>query len=310
MILSVSRRTDIPAFYAEWFFNRLQAGYVLVRNPLNYHQVSRVLLTPEVIDCIVFWTKNPLPMLDKLDLLKDYKYYFQITLTPYEQEIEPGVPAKAARIQGFKQLSGKIGKERTIWRYDPIILTDQMDIEYHCRQFEALAEELSAYTSRCIISFMDMYRKIEQSMRRIAPKAISEQDMLVIGRKLSNIAGKYNLKMEACSEAIDLAAADIMPASCIDARLIGELLGRDIRISKDRNQRAICGCAASIDIGAYNTCRHGCVYCYANFSQNAVEQNCSKHDFTAPMLIGNIEPEDKINERKVEVYRKGQLALF
>lgn len=308
MILSVSRRTDIPAFYTEWFFNRLNEGYVLVRNPMNYHQVSKISLTPSVIDCIVFWTKDPTYMLDKLDLLSKYNYYFQITINAYDNKIERNLPSKDAIIGAFKELSAKIGKEKTIWRYDPIILTNEIDIEYHCKYFDSLASKLEGYTNRCIISFVDLYKKSERNMKNIKGKSIDNAKMLEIGRRLSEIAFNHNLKIGTCSELIDLSSVGIEHAKCIDDRLISEIIGLNIIIEKDKNQRDICGCVASIDIGAYNTCKHGCLYCYANYSDTAVKNNLLKHNPMSPMLIGNIEPDDKIVDKKMKP--NDQASLF
>lgn len=310
MILSVSRRTDIPSFYTEWFFNRLKAGYVLVRNPMNYHQVSKVILTPEMIDCIVFWTKNPSPMLDKLDLLTEYSYYFQITVTPYNEEIETNVPSTPAVVDAFKKLSETIGKERAIWRYDPIILTTELDIEYHCRHFDRLASDLYGYTDRCVISFFDRYKKTERNMKTIPVMPIDYQEMLEIGGRFSSIADKYGLTVETCSELIDLSSAGIKHGSCIDERIVERIIGQELRIGKDKYQRDGCGCAASVDIGAYNTCQHGCLYCYANFSDKAVKSNLLIHEPNSPMLIGNLELGDKVTERKLKSRTASQFSLF
>ena len=162
MIISVSRRTDIPAFYSEWFFNRLKAGEVLVRNPMNARQISKIKLTPDAVDGIVFWTKNPAPMLDRLYLLKDYIYYFQFTLNAYGKEIESGVPSKNRFvIPTFQRLSDLIGPDRIVWRYDPIFLNETYTIDYHIYYFEKLARRLSPFTRKCTISFLDSYRNIE-----------------------------------------------------------------------------------------------------------------------------------------------------
>lgn len=173
MILSVSRRTDIPAFYSDWFYNRIKEGYVLVRNPFNAHQVSRIKLSPEVIDCIVFWPKNPRAMMSRLSELKGYNYYFQFTLTSYDNTIEVNVPQKKYIIDTFIELSNMIGKDRIIWRYDPILLTDRYDKQYHYKWFDYLAKRLKDYTNKCIISFMDLYRKTERNLGHIQLKSIT-----------------------------------------------------------------------------------------------------------------------------------------
>lgn len=308
MILSVSRRTDIPAFYTEWFFNRLKEGYVLVRNPMNYHQVSKVVLTPDVIDCMVFWTKDPTNMLNKLDLLKKYTYYFQITINPYNEEIERNVALRGSIIESFKKLSTSIGKKKIIWRYDPIILTDKIDMEYHSKSFHILAKQLRNYTEKCIISFVDMYKKSQRNMKNNMV-AIKNKDMVEIGKRLSDIATNYGLKIETCSETVDLSSIGIDHAKCIDDRLVSDILGKNISIQKDKNQRDICGCASSIDIGAYNTCKHGCLYCYANCSDEVVNNHIINHDPMSPMLIGNVEPGDKITDRKMVSYKEYQLKF-
>lgn len=298
MILSVSRRTDIPAFYSEWFSNRLKEGYVLVRNPMNYHQVSRVKLSPSVIDCIVFWTKDPTQIIEKLDLLSEYKYYFQVTINAYDKSIERNVPSKIQVIESFKKLSDKIGKEKTIWRYDPIILTDKIGIDYHCKHFDMISSKLEGYTDRCIISFVDSYKKTERNMGSIKIIPIDNQKMLELGERLSEIGHKYGINIGTCSEMIDLSSAGIEHARCIDDRLISKIIGRKIAVKKDKNQRTSCGCAESVDIGAYNTCRHGCLYCYANYSDVKVRNNISTHSLNSAMLTGDIEPDDKITDRK------------
>lgn len=309
MILSVSRRTDIPAFYSDWFFNRLQEGYVLVRNPMNFHQISRVKLSADVIDCIVFWTKDPGKMLPRLDLLKDYNYYFQVTVNPYTQEIEKRVPKLDGVIHSFQELSKRIGKSKVIWRYDPIIYTKTMDIEYHTEKFGMIADQLSESTEQCIISFIDNYSKTERNMKNIPQENLNSEIMLRIGERFAEIGARNHLKISTCSEVVDLSRVGIQHAKCIDDRLISNITGQALHIDKDKNQRAECGCVASIDIGAYNTCKHGCLYCYANFSETAMLNNVRKHDKNSPLLIGNVMLEDKITERKMETYIKSQMIL-
>ena len=304
MILSVSRRTDIPAFYTEWFFNRLNEGYVLVRNPMNYHQVSKIQLNPSIIDCIVFWTKDPTKIIARLNELRDYNYYFQVTITPYKKDVERNIQDKEQIISSFIKLSKLIGSDRVIWRYDPIILTDKLTIDYHEEKFERIASKLSGYTDLCIISFIDLYSKTERNMKYINPMRITSNMMVDIGERFSKIARKHNLELKTCSEEIDLSSVGIEHAKCIDEKLISKIVGQDLDINKDKNQRDICGCVSSIDIGAYNTCKNGCLYCYANFSDNTVRNNIINHDEKSPFLVGKSEPDDRIYERKMVSYKR------
>jgi hypothetical protein len=287
MIISCSRRTDIPAFYSDWFFNRVREGYVLVRNPVNAHQVRRIsLLTPDV-DCIVFWTKDPAVMLDQLHLLQDYSYYFQFTLTPYDKDIEPNLPAKTKIIDTFLRLSDKTGPKRIIWRYDPILLSKRISPAYLIDHFGNMSRRLSGYTQKCIISFMDMYRHLQGKSAGLAIRPPDESEMHTIAKEIAYIARSHNIKVETCAEKIDLADLGIEHGKCIDDHLIAELTGNILKVAKDKNQREICGCVASVDIGEYDTCIHGCSYCYANISQKKIEKYRSLHYTQSPLLIGH-----------------------
>ena len=313
MILSVSRRTDIPSFYTDWFFNRLEDGYVYVRNPMSIHQISKVELNPSVIDGIVFWTKNPSPMMDRLEELdkKGYMYYFQFTVTSYGEEIEKKLPSKKdVIIPTFKKLSKIIGKERVIWRYDPILLTEKYSIECHKNSFEYLAKALSGYTNKCVISFLDLYKKIQSNMKPLNLLPLGIDEMNNLAKSLADIAKKYEITLESCSEKIDLDKYGIKHGHCIDAHLFEEILGCKLNIDKDKNQRLECGCASSIDIGLYNTCRNHCIYCYANFSQNVVDRNSFAHNPDSPLISGNVMPDDNITERKVKSLKDDQISMF
>lgn len=298
MIISASRRTDIPSFYSDWFFNRLQKGFVLVRNPMNMHQVSRVSLEKEVVDCIVFWSKNPGPMLPKLNLIKDYNYYFQFTLNPYDFVFENRVPKKSILIDTFKRLSNEIGPQRVIWRYDPILISDVIDMDYHEKYFGVLAEKLKGYTSKCVISFIDYYKKLDKSFKEQGIKELTDEKKEEIARKFVCIAKSYNLKIETCAENIDLIDIGVGHAKCVDPDLIGSMLGNSINCKKDRNQRKYCGCIESVDIGAYNTCAHGCIYCYANYSRKSVKKNIENYDKDSPLLCSMLTEEDRIYNRE------------
>lgn len=290
MIISCSRRSDIPAFYSNWFFNRLSEGYVLVRNPVNPRQVRKVSLTPPDVDCIVFWTKDPAPVLDRLNLLKEYHFYFQFTLTPYDKNIEPHLPPKTDIIDTFLKLSGKIGAESMIWRYDPILLSKTISVDYHIDHFGDIAWQLSGHTRKCMISFMDMYRHIQGRMADLSVRPPDELEIRLLAKNIAQIAKGFGMQVETCAEKIDLADYDIGRGKCIDDRLISELTGTKLNIGKDKYQRELCGCAASVDIGEYNTCTHGCRYCYANVSQKKIEKNQSLHYTQSPLLIGDHSP--------------------
>ena len=233
MIISASRRTDIPTYYSDWLLNRVKAGYAYVRNPMNAHQISRVSLSPEVVDGIVFWTKNPIPMLDKLDALRDYMYYFQFTLNSYGADVERNIPSKNnVIIPAFQQLSDLIGPDRVIWRYDPIFLSETYTMDYHIRYFEELAKRLSPYTKKCTISFLDFYRNTEKDMATLALGRFSVRQQEQLAKSLAEIAHSYGLRVDTCAEEIELQQYGIERARCIDDRLLGQLIQRPRSVKK------------------------------------------------------------------------------
>lgn len=311
MILSASRRTDIPNYYSDWFLNRIKEQYVYVRNPMNPRQVSKIDLSPEVVDCIVFWTKNPKPMLERLDELKEYKYYFQFTLTGYGTDIECHVPhKKEVVIPIFQELSKKIGKEKVIWRYDPIMFTDKYTPEYHVKAFEQIANALNGYTDKCVISFVDTYAKNKKNMVELGTKQLDKPRLLEIAKQLSRIAVENNMEIGSCAETMDLEQCGIKHNACIDKELIESIIGCKINASKDKKQRKECGCIESIEIGTYNTCKNGCKYCYATDSQESVIYQSSKYDSMSPILCGELTEQDKLNIRKVKSIKEEQLSIF
>lgn len=311
MILSVSRRTDVPNYYSDWFINRLKEGFLYVRNPMNTHQISRINLSPEVIDCIVFWTKNPANMLGKLEYLQDYAYYFQFTLTGYGRDIEPNLPDKRKElIPAFQKLSEKIGKEKVIWRYDPILLSDKYTADYHLRAFEEIAGNLAGYTEKAVISFVDLYEKTWRNTRGLGIRLATEKEMMGLAAEMARIASKYNLEIESCAEQWDFQKVGIQRGSCIDKKLIERIIGCRLTGQKDKNQRKECGCFESVEVGAYDTCLNGCRYCYANFSDEKVKENIKLYSQDAPLLCGNIGPDDKITDRKMKSLKNIQLSFF
>lgn len=311
MILSVSRRTDIPSFYSDWFFNRIKEGYLYVRNPMNPHQVSKINITPELVDCIVFWTKNPEPMLERLEELSDYQYYFQFTLTGYGKDVETNLPhKKEIMIPIFQKLSEKIGSKRVIWRYDPILFSKTYTPEYHLKAFEQIASGLCGYTEKCVISFVDSYAKIQKNMQELGVYEPDEDKLSEFARELAKIAKNNQMQIASCAEMIDLASYGVEHNCCIDKKLIEEIIGCKLKVQKDKNQRGECGCVESIEVGTYNTCKNGCKYCYANHSPASVAENSRRYDIHSPILCGTITEEDKITERKVSSLKEGQISLF
>lgn len=301
MILSVSRRTDIPAFFPRWFLRRLREGFVLARNPMNHSQVSRIPLSPETIDCIVFWTKDPAPLLPYLDEIgARFPFYFQFTLNAYGRDAEPNVPPLAERLKTLRALSGKIGRERIVWRYDPVLLSPKYDEAWHIKSFGRLAREIAPYAERCVFSFLDFYPKIAKGLRAVQGRVCEETEMNALAEAFGRAARENGLPIAACAEAGDYSAWGVERSRCIDPELIGRLTGREIRAAKDRNQRPECGCAESVDVGAYNTCRHGCRYCYANFSAESTAARVARHDESSPLLVGDVKPGDKVTERKLK----------
>ncbi len=305
MILSASRRTDIPNYYSEWLAGRFREGYLCVRNPMNHHQVSRVALNPDVIDCIVFWTKNPIPMFPLLHEFDRYPYYFQFTLTGYGRDVEPGLPDKKnILIPAFQELARRIGADRMIWRYDPVFLTDRYSVDYHERAFGQIAEALEGMTRRVVISFLDEYEKTRRNMKGTRMETLSEEKMKLAAERFALIARKHGMEIRTCAEEVDLSEYGIAHGACIDREYIEGLLGCRLRGGKDHGQRAACGCMESVEAGTYHTCRNGCTYCYANFSTERVRAGIRAYDPDSPILCGKLEPGDVVTERKMRSLRK------
>lgn len=296
MIISASRRTDIPCFYSEWFIKRLQASYVLTRNPMNYSQVSRVSLSEEVVDCIVFWTKDAGNILDKLKYIDElgYKYFFQYTITPYGLDLERNLRPKEQIIENFQLLSCLLGKHRVLWRYDPIIVNENYTVDYHKESFEKMCESLSAYTDRVTISFVDLYAKLRLKGIQEIPSEIIE----VLAEAIGATARKHNIAVQSCCENYDLARFNIRQGGCIDLSVIEKVCGYKLNLKPDKGQRKNCNCVESVDIGAYNTCLNGCLYCYANFNEETVKANYKSHNTSAEFLLGERKATDNIYDRK------------
>lgn len=310
MIIQTGMRTDIPAFYSKWLLNRIEEGFVLVRNPYNPIQVTKYRLTPDVVDLIAFCTKNPAPMLPHMDALKAYGQYWFITITPYGKDIEPNVPDKEKVMEDFKKLSGIVGVDSMGWRYDPIFIDEKHSVKWHISEFEKMAENLSGYTKSCVISFIDIYKKVERNF----PSAgeVSEADRIGIGKAFIRIGAKYGMTIRPCAEGDELAAYGADCSGCMTVNTFETALHAYLDVPKRKtNQRnGQCACLLGVDIGAYDTCGHLCKYCYANTNAAFVKENMRKHDPLSPFLLGESMPEDVIHEAQQRSWIDRQLRLF
>jgi len=308
MIISASRRTDIPAFYSKWFINRIREGVLFTQNPFNSKQFSRIELKPELIEAIVFWTRNPSPLFSYLEELTSlgFNYYFQYTITGYPKILEKNKLNIEKSIETFLTLSSKIGPEKVIWRYDPIINSNITDLEFHYVQFEKIAEQLSGHCNRVMISFVDMYKKTKKNIRKLETDTdmkffeINPDDDFFndVCEYISKVAHENKLEIFSCAEKFDLSQYGIKHGKCIDEQLINELFQLNLKFQKDKNQREECGCMRSKDIGVYNSCPHGCEYCYANVNKILANKNFKLHDQNSGLLIGNITDENTIKKNK------------
>ena len=301
MIINTGCRTDIPAFYAKWLMNRIREGYVLVRNPYNPNQVTKYNLSPEVVDCLAFCTKNPEPMLTYLDELDMYKQYWFVTITPYGKDIEPNVPDKKKVMESFKKLSNHIGVDSIGWRYDPIFIGDGFDVNKHITCFGNMAKELKGYTHNCTISFLDLYEKVKRNAPNINPPTKEEQ--IEMAKAFRKIGKENNMVIHACCEKTYLSQYGLQCNGCMSQEIVEKAINNTLHPPKRKNLRQECNCLMGNDIGAYNTCGHLCKYCYANANKQFVIENMKKHDDNSPFLIGRSEPGDKITEAKQKSWK-------
>lgn len=308
MIISASRRTDIPSTYMPWFINRLKEGSVLVRNPMNYNMVSRVSLRKEDIDCIVFWTKQPADWAAYAKELADYPYYMHYTINGYDKALEPGLPDIDTRSENFKNTAKIIGRDRMIWRYSPVILNADNTMQVHIERFAYLAEQLKDVAFRVMVSFIDVYDKIKTSMQKLGVRELTQAEKLSLLEAFQAICIKHNIELQLCSDTMNVSNLGITHGSCIDRTLAEKLCGYALPYTKDKGQKASCLCAQSIDVGAYNTCPLQCTYCYANINAGGALKNSEKHNPSSPLLFGELKETDVIKDRKIiKVNRQGTL---
>ena len=309
MILNTGNRTDIPAYYSEWFYNRIKEGYVYVRNPYYPSQVQRFVLSPEVVDCIVFCTKNPAPMLPRIAELSSFRQFWHVTITPYGADIEPYVPDKNKVMDSLKRLSERFGVEAVSWRYDPIFISEKYSLDFHFETFEKMAGNLSGYVDQCVISFIDLYAKTKRNFHEV--RAVGVKERAMIGEKFAEIGKRYGILIRSCCEGTELQKYGIDVSGCMTKEVIERAIGATLDMPRKlQRARKECDCLLGNDIGMYNTCGHGCLYCYANYDRKTVEENMRLHNPKSPFLIGEQQPQDVIKDATQESYYNGQLKLF
>lgn len=308
MILNTGSRTDIPAYYSKWFYNRIREGFVLVRNPYYPSQVTRYRLSPEVIDILVFCTKNPEPMMAEMDLLSPFTCFWFVTVTPYGKDIEPYVPPKEKVLETMKRLSKRLGADRLSWRYDPVLITKKYSVDYHIREFENMANALAGYTGQCVVSFLDLYEKTKRNFPEARAVTQGEQEQLV--EAFSKAAAKNQMQVHLCCEMESLVRDHVDAKGCMSKEVLEQAAGFRLHVPKQRYARQGCSCLLGADIGVYNTCGHGCLYCYANYDRRTVAENRKAHDVNSPFLIGGFKDDDIIKDAEQKSWKNGQMSIF
>lgn len=305
MIISASRRTDIPAFYSDWMVNRLRDGYVLVPYPKNPDKLGRIGLTPNNVDCVVFWTKNPAPMIGLLNEMDSlgFRYYFSFTVTGYGRDVERNLPPKGRIVDTFLRLSERVGPKRVDWRFDPILVDERYTVEWHLDTFAGMCRKLQGATERCIMNFIKSYSHLPH-IRELNDSVIRQ-----VAAGMLKIAEEYHIPLYNCTEVWDLRDLGLHYSSCIDRAKIEEICGYPITAKKDPGQPAACRCIKSIDIGMYDTCSNGCHYCYATTGKPKVQARMAAHNPDSPLLTGSPGSEPIIDRTQPSM-RDHQLRLF
>lgn len=301
MILNTGARTDTVQYYTPWLLKRFSAGYVLTRNPLFPHKVTRYELTPETIDCVVFCSKNYRPILPRLhEITERFNTFFHYTITAYGRDIEPGVPSVGESIETLKELEKQVGARRICWRYDPVLLNGKYTLQVHRETFAYMAERLAGHINRCIFSFVQMYRKLHFNMPELLPITPEQRDE--IAAMLGGIAQKHGMYIQTCGTDGDFRRYGVHSSGCMTLEMLGEANGLQFRSLKHKGSRCGCHCIESHDIGAYETCPNGCRYCYANKNHEKAAANYRRHDPDSPLLLGCLGPEDIVSSGAQKSY--------
>ena len=307
MILNTGTRTDIPAFFHKWFLKRIDEGFVLSKNPYN-NQIYKYNFDPKTVDCICFCSKNPKPLVRNLDNLSDYRQFWFVTITSYGKDIEVNVPNYKKVIKTFKILSENLGANAVAWRYDPIFITEKYDLDFHIDRFGDMASQLHEYTSDCTISFIDLYQKVLRNFPQ--GREVTTEERLVIGKNFAEIADEYGIQMKTCVEGTLIDQFGFDSSGCMTQQVLENAIGNNLKVPKGKYKNRECNCLMGRDIGLYNTCMHGCKYCYANSNIKLVKKNQKLHNPYSPLLIGDVKEDDVVKEVNEPSFIDAQQKLF
>ena len=295
MIINTGSRTDTVQYYSEWLLKRFQEGFVYSRNPLFLNKVTKYELNPEVVDCVIFCSKNYEPILGRLHEITDrFNTYFYYTITAYGKDIEPNVPSIEDSIETLIKLSEIVGAKRIAWRYDPILLTEKYTKNRHYETFDYMSEKLSPYIDRCIFSFVEMYKKLKTNMPEII--LLTQEDKDEIAKNIGLIAQKNKILLQTCATLENYEKYNIIQSGCITAEILGTANGVTFSNIKHSGNRKGCRCMENRNIGDYDTCPNGCKYCYANQNPQIAKKNYEKHNIDSPLILGGLYPTDEISQ--------------
>lgn len=311
MIINTGSRTDTVQYYSDWLLKRFKEGFVYSRNPLFPNIVTRYELNPNILDCVVFCSKNYEPILDRLTEITDkFNTYFHYTITAYGRDIEPNVPTIDESIETLIKLSKIVGKQRIAWRYDPILLTKKYTKQVHYNTFDYMSKRLSPHIDRCIFSFVDMYKKLETNMPEII--ILNNNDKIEIAKNIGSIAKKHNMIIQTCATIEDFKQFGILQSSCMTSEILGNANNITFKKVRHSGNRQGCKCIENRNIGDYDTCPNGCKYCYANKNPQIAQENYKKHNPNDLMILGNLKPTDEIQQSNQKSYLENfiQTKLF
>ena len=301
MIVNGGGRTDIVNYNSQWLMNRIKEGFAYSRNPLFPKNVSKISLNPKDVDCLMFCSKNYKPILKYMkEINEKYRIICHYTITAYGKDVEPYVPVINESIKNLIELSKIVGKEKVLWRYDPILLTEKYTVEKHLETFEYMAKQIAPYVQRGIFSFVEMYKKLDYNMPEIIP--FTEVDKIKILKGIGEISKKYNLYIQTCGTDENYEEYGIHVSGCTTSEILEQANSVKYKNVKAKPMRKGCHCIPSRDIGAYDTCLNGCKYCYANKRPDLAKENVKLHDKNSPLLLGNIRENDKITDAKQDSF--------